>query len=928
MTLTRLRTLVLVLCLSILSMGATIQNMTSRATDVSCSIALDGTVWYNTTTSLLRKCVGGTAVTITTGPGIGSSIQISTTGDINEIFKELTPDVWLFDVSIPWPLADALAENGANCPTGQFPRGVDDSGVSENCTALPTTIAGTSNQINISAPTGPVVISIPNNPTLPGTTTGTFSGPLTGAVTGNVVGNVTGNVSGTASALATNGANAAAGNAILGVDTTGAAEGSFDVATQIEFDAHLNDTSNAHTASAIGFSPNGSIAGTNLQTAVQEVRDEGVRIGGPSPCAETEISKTTSGLWACSTDASSGGGGTPGGATTQVQINIAGAFAGDADLTWDTSLNRLTSTGGFVGPLIGNAATATTAAALTADGANCSAGQFTPGVDTLGAAQGCTPLPTSITGTANQIAASAATGAIVLSIPSSPTLPGTTTGTFSGPLTGNVTGNAATSTALAADGANCGAGQFPLGVSTTGAAQNCTPLPTTIAGTANQITASAATGSVVLSITTNPTLPGNTTGNFVGPLTGNAQTATSLFADGGDCPVGQAPLGVDASGVAEGCFAVTALADDRLPAMQTPAALSAASQITCTKPTQLITGSGGPVTLTNAAWLVNGVYNGQECELQNSSTTNTVTGPTTATIINCGGLGSVVIGKNHATPTYKWTGALWQQQGCVSPQTVLNSGAKVFAGLTAAAPIQFRGGTADAPSTTGVNGYDNGSSTWVWESVCAGGACDLVRSVPAGKNEVVLLAGVETERTTVAGLHTYTDIGRPRGTLWWDAAALKPDGTHCTTVSPTVNSGPVIDGITCNENAAAKLSAKVRLPDRYVGGSLFCRLTAHDVDSSGHVSGWDARAQCRTPGTDAINATWSTPVVAMNVTMTTAFIPYSNAEVTITPNGTCVGGDMLFIELNMNTGANTDETTGDAVIEGLTCEYLQGSRGD
>ena len=124
---------------------------------------------------------------------------------------------------------------------------------------------------------------------------------------------------------------------------------------------------------------------------------------------------------------------------------------------------------------------------------------------------------------------------------------------------------------------------------------------------------------------------------------------------------------------------------------------------------------------------------------------------------------------------------------------------------------------------------------------------------------------------------------------------------------------------------SAKLSAKVRLPDRYVGGTLFCRLVAHDVDTSGHISGWDARGQCRTPGTDAINATWGT-AVAMDVTMTTAFIPYSNAEATITPNGTCVGGDMLFLELNMDTAANTDD--GDAVIEGLTCEYLQGSRGD
>ena len=55
----------------------------------------------------------------------------------------------------------------------------------------------------------------------------------------------------------------------------------------------------------------------------------------------------------------------------------------------------------------------------------------------------------SITGTANQISASASTGAVTLSIPTNPTLPGTTTGTFSGNLTGDVTGNASTATALA-----------------------------------------------------------------------------------------------------------------------------------------------------------------------------------------------------------------------------------------------------------------------------------------------------------------------------------------------------------------------------------------------------------------------------------------------------------------------------------------------
>ncbi len=141
---------------------------------------------------------------------------------------------------------------------------------------------------------------------------------------------------------------------------------------------------------------------------------------------------------------------------------------------------------------------------------------------------------------------------------------------LSGTNTGDqttITGNAGTATALAANGSNCSAGQFPLGVDASGASESCTALPTTISGTANQITASAATGAVTLSIPTNPTLPGTTTGTFSGNLTGNvtgnasgtsgsttgnAATATALAANGTNCS-GSLPRGIDASGNAEGC---------------------------------------------------------------------------------------------------------------------------------------------------------------------------------------------------------------------------------------------------------------------------------------------------------------------------------------------------------------------------------------
>jgi hypothetical protein len=55
-----------------------------------------------------------------------------------------------------------------------------------------------------------------------------------------------------------------------------------DMATQAELDAHTGDTSAAHAASAISFTPEGSISATDVQAAIQEVRDEAGGGGAPT----------------------------------------------------------------------------------------------------------------------------------------------------------------------------------------------------------------------------------------------------------------------------------------------------------------------------------------------------------------------------------------------------------------------------------------------------------------------------------------------------------------------------------------------------------------------------------------------------------------------------------------------------------------------
>ena len=94
-------------------------------------------------------------------------------------------------------------------------------------------------------------------------------------------------------------------------------------------------------------------------------------------------------------------------------------------------------------------------------------------------------------------------------------LTGAVTGNVTGNVTGTVSGNAGTASALAADPADCAAGQVATGIAASGAL-SCTATP---------------------SVTT-----------LTGAVTGNASTATALAADPADCSAGEVATGIAASG--------------------------------------------------------------------------------------------------------------------------------------------------------------------------------------------------------------------------------------------------------------------------------------------------------------------------------------------------------------------------------------------
>lgn len=101
---------------------------------------------------------------------------------------------------------------------------------------------------------------------------------------------------------------------------------------------------------------------------------------------------------------------------------------------------------------------------------------------------------------------------------------------------GEVTGgDADTAAALAANGANCAAGNYPLGVDAAGAVESCT---------ADDDTPESGDFGAATDL--------NASGEVTG---GDADTAAALAANGGNCTAGNYPLGVDASGAAESCTA-------------------------------------------------------------------------------------------------------------------------------------------------------------------------------------------------------------------------------------------------------------------------------------------------------------------------------------------------------------------------------------
>lgn len=334
-----------------------------------------------------------------------------------------------------------------------------------------------------------------------------------------------GNVA-TSTALAVNGANCSAGSAPLGVDASGAVESCTNYAEEPGSNGIVARTA-ANTTSAR------TITGTSEEIAVSNgdgaagnptlslpstlnLSSKTVRLPGsttlPATCGVRDIyvdTDATSGqrlylcestnTWVLQGDGGGGGGGTIGGTlgSTDNAVPRADGTGGSTLQASGCTINdsdMMTCAGGFSA---GTSGTGTLSMLEgTAPGAGTNAGEHNVYFDS-----------------ADSKLKSHKNGGSVVTYHSTANLPA----------------------ALAANGANCSAGQFPLGVDAAGASENCTALPTTIAGTANEITSSASTGAITLSLPSTINLSSKTL---------RVPNSTSLP---GTCTVGDTYMDTDAT---------------------------------------------------------------------------------------------------------------------------------------------------------------------------------------------------------------------------------------------------------------------------------------------------------------------------------------------------------------------------------------------
>lgn len=214
-----------------------------------------------------------------------------------------------------------------------------------------------------------------------------------------------------------------------------------------------------------------------------------------------------------------------------------------------------------------------------------------------------------------------------------------------------------------------------------------------------------------------------------------------------------------------------------------------------------------------------------------------------------------------------------------------------------AARAPARGGTGDDTSgTTGVPFITAGN--WSYETTLdsARGGTDLDMSAETG------YVGWTSGTPTPIAFPTWKDRLSPG-----DVAV---DGTNCT---QSANEATLVSGVkgrafSCADDASSSFSFSTVLPTDYSAGTALT-VRVYGVNSSTDASTvvFNVEAACVGPEGTLGTGDFGTPVVMTKSFSTTAG-NVDSTSITITPGGTCVGGDSVIFNATMDNGATT--TTG------------------
>lgn len=153
----------------------------------------------------------------------------------------------------------------------------------------------------------------------------------------------------------------------------------------------------------------------------------------------------------------------------------------------------------------------------------------------------------------------------------------------------------------------------------------------------------------------------------------------------------------------------------------------------------------------------------------------------------------------------------------------------------------------------------------------------------------------------------------------WNAGGLSADGTQCADpVEVTLNSGPKQYTISCAVNSASIVYGHMIMPDSWDGNAVSLEMFVFHGTTESITFAGDFSAQCHAAG-ETVSSSWGSAVAA-DVSITTANQVESATASSITPAGTCAGGDMLWWRWVMDSGTSSANAANTDIL-GVKLEY-------